>query len=80
MRKAGLRVELDERSESIGKKIREAELRKIPQMLIVGEREMQAGEVAVREHGKGDTGSAPIGSTGGVSAAAILGFVEAPGP
>ena len=53
-------MELDARSESIGKKIREAELRKIPRMLIVGEREMQAGEVAVREHGKGDTGSVSI--------------------
>jgi threonyl-tRNA synthetase len=58
--KTGLRVELDDRSESIGKKIREAELRKIPKMLIVGEREMQAGEVAVREHGKGDVGSVSI--------------------
>jgi threonyl-tRNA synthetase len=60
LQKAGLRVELDGRSESIGKKIREAELRKIPYMLIVGERELQAGEAAVREHGKGDTGSFAI--------------------
>jgi threonyl-tRNA synthetase len=60
LRKAGLRVELDARGESIGKKIREAELRKIPRMLIVGEREAQAGEVAVREHGRGDTGSLGI--------------------
>ena len=60
LRQAGLRVELDARGESIGKKIREAELRKIPRMLIVGEREMQAGEASVREHGKGDTGSASI--------------------
>jgi threonyl-tRNA synthetase len=60
LRKAGLRVELDARGESIGKKIREAELRKIPRMLIVGEREMQAGEASVREHGKGDTGSSRI--------------------
>ena len=52
--------ELDDRGESIGRKIREAELRKIPRMLIVGERELQAGEASVREHGKGDTGSAPI--------------------
>ncbi len=58
--KTGLRVELDDRSESISKKIREAELRKIPKMLVVGEREMQAGEVAVREHGKGDVGSVSI--------------------
>ena len=45
LRQAGLRVELDARGESIGRKIREAELRKIPRMLIVGERELQAGEV-----------------------------------
>jgi threonyl-tRNA synthetase len=57
LHKAGLRVELDDRSESIGRKIREAELRKIPHMLIVGEREAQEGKVSVREHGKGDTGS-----------------------
>ena len=60
LRQAGLRVELDARGESIGKKIREAELRKIPYMLIVGERELQEGQVAVREHGKGDTGSFSI--------------------
>ena len=60
LRRAGLRVELDERGESIGKKIREAELRKIPYMLVVGERERQAGEAAVREHGQGDTGSVGI--------------------
>jgi threonyl-tRNA synthetase len=57
LHKAGLRVELDDRSESIGRKIREAELRKIPHMLIVGEREAEEGTVSVREHGKGDTGS-----------------------
>ncbi|HEY5046216.1 MAG TPA: threonine--tRNA ligase [Solirubrobacteraceae bacterium] len=60
LRKAGLRVELDARSESIGRKIREAELRKIPHMLIVGEREAAAGMVSVREHRKGDTGSVSI--------------------
>ncbi len=61
LRQTGLRVELDGRGESIGKKIREAELRKIPYMLIVGEREQQAGEVALREHGAGDTGSVSVG-------------------
>jgi len=60
LQKVGLRVEIDDRSESISKKIREAELRKIPYMLIVGEREQQVGEVAVREHGQGDTGSISI--------------------
>jgi threonyl-tRNA synthetase len=53
----GLRVELDERSESVGRKIREAELRKIPYMLVVGERERSEGTVSVREHRGGDLGS-----------------------
>ncbi len=55
----GLRVELDDRGESVGRKIRDAELRRIPYMLIVGEREEAAGTVAVREHRAGDTGSVP---------------------
>ena len=50
------RVELDDRSESVGRKIREAELRKIPYMLVVGEREEQDGAVSVREHRGGDSG------------------------
>ncbi|MEA2230560.1 MAG: threonyl-tRNA synthetase [Solirubrobacteraceae bacterium] len=57
---AGLRGELDERTESIGRKIRDAELRKIPYMLVVGDREAEAGTVAVREHRVGDSGSAPV--------------------
>ena len=52
----GLRAELDDRSESVGRKIRDAELRKIPYMLVVGEREAAAGTVAVRERGAGDAG------------------------
>ena len=60
LRENGLRVELDDRGESIGRKIREAELRKISHMLVVGEREAQEGTVAVREHRKGDTGSVSI--------------------
>ena len=62
LRGAELRVELDERTESIGKKIREAEVRKLPYMLIVGDREVEAGEVAVRRHGEGDLGSMTIGA------------------
>jgi len=57
---AGLRGELDERTESIGRKIRDAELRKIPYMLVVGDREAEAGMVAVRQHRVGDSGSVPI--------------------
>jgi threonyl-tRNA synthetase len=57
---AGLRGEIDERSESVARKIREAELRKLPYMLIVGEREAAAGTVAVREHSAGDAGALAI--------------------
>jgi threonyl-tRNA synthetase len=55
-----VRAELDVRSESVGRKIRDAELRKIPYMLVLGEREAADGTVAVREHGGGDRGSLPI--------------------
>ncbi|HTJ51964.1 MAG TPA: threonine--tRNA ligase [Cyclobacteriaceae bacterium] len=48
---------LDERDEKIGRKIRDAETKKIPYMLIVGEREAAEGMVAVRRHGEGDQGS-----------------------
>ncbi len=58
---AGLRAEVDERTESVGRKIRDAELRKVPYMLVIGDREAEGGSVAVREHGHGDTGSEPVG-------------------
>jgi len=48
LREAGVRVEVDERGESLGRKIREAELRKLPYMLVVGEREAQERKVSVR--------------------------------
>lgn len=51
---------LDERDEKIGKKIRDAEVKKIPFMLIVGEKESEEGTVSIREHGKGDQGSMKI--------------------
>jgi threonyl-tRNA synthetase len=57
LRAQELRVELDARSESIGRKIRDAELRKIPYMLVVGEREQGEGTVSVREHHGADLGS-----------------------
>jgi threonyl-tRNA synthetase len=60
LRAHDLRVALDDRSESIGRKIREAELKKVPYMLIVGEREQEAGTVSVRAHGDGDTGSSTV--------------------
>jgi threonyl-tRNA synthetase len=57
LRTAGLRAELDDRDESVGRKIRDAELRKIPYMLVVGDREQERDEVGVREHHHGDRGS-----------------------
>ena len=47
---------VDDRNEKIGKKIRDNEMKKIPFMLIVGEKEEAEGKVAVRQHGKGDVG------------------------
>ena len=60
LRAAGGRVEVDERTESVGRKIREAELRKIPYMLVVGDREEEREQVSVREHRRGDVGSMPV--------------------
>jgi threonyl-tRNA synthetase len=60
LREAGLRVEVDERSESIGKKIREAEMLKVPYMLVVGDQEQETGAVAVRRHREGDQGAEPV--------------------
>ena len=57
---AGLRVELDERQEKIGYKIREAQLQKIPYMLVVGDREAAEGTVAVRSRAGGDSGREPV--------------------
>ncbi len=48
---------IDERDEKIGKKIRDAEVKKIPYMLVVGEKEQESREVSVRQHGEGDKGS-----------------------
>ena len=56
MRKAGIRVEVDSRNEKIGKKIREAELSRVPYMLVVGEKEMNENKVSIRRQGKGDLG------------------------
>ena len=60
LRAAGLRAELDERTESVGRKIRDAELRKIPYMLVVGDSEVEDDQVAVREHRQGNVGSTPL--------------------
>jgi len=57
---AGLRAELDERQEKIGYKIREAQLQKIPYMLVVGDKEVAEKAVAVRSRAKGDLGARPL--------------------
>src|SRR5262249_53093236 len=56
LRRAGLRAELNARPDKIGAKIREAQLQKIPFMLVLGDREAEAGTVSVRERSRGDLG------------------------
>ncbi len=55
-----IRTLIDMRSEKIGRKIRDAEMKKVPYMLIVGEKEMNENAVSVRKHGQGDLGSMPV--------------------
>jgi threonyl-tRNA synthetase len=56
LRSAGLRVEPNLKSEKIGAKIRDAQMQKVPFMLVIGDREMEQGNVAVRERTQGDIG------------------------
>jgi threonyl-tRNA synthetase len=60
LRAGGLRAELDERSEKLGYKIREAQVQKIPYMLVVGEREAREGTASVRKRGGEDLGALPV--------------------
>jgi len=60
LKDAGIRVEVKNENETLGKKIRGAEMQKIPYLLIVGDKEISANAVAVRERGKGDLGQMPI--------------------
>ena len=57
LRAGGLRAEVDDHTESVGRKIREAELRKVPYMLVVGDREAEERAVSLRRHGEGDLGT-----------------------
>lgn len=57
---AGIRVEVDIRSEKLGYKIREAQLEKVPYMFVIGEKEESSGSVSIRHRGRGDIGSMPI--------------------
>lgn len=60
LKAAGLRGELDDRSEKMGYKIREAETAKIPYMLVIGPKEVEAGQVSLRHHGSGDLGAMAV--------------------
>jgi threonyl-tRNA synthetase len=57
LKKSEIRAEIDDRSEKIGKKIRDTELMKVPYMLVIGEKEKNEGKVAIRRQGKGDLGT-----------------------
>ena len=54
---AGVRARLDDRSESVGRKIRDAELSKAPYMLVLGDREVESGQPSVRSHSDGELGA-----------------------
>ena len=56
----GFRVSVDERAEKIGKKIRDAEVMKVPYMTVIGEKEVENQQISVRKHGKGDLGAFTI--------------------
>jgi threonyl-tRNA synthetase len=60
LRGANLRVEVNLKSEKIGAKIRDAQIQKVPFMLILGDREMEQGNIAVRERSKGDIGGMSV--------------------
>ena len=57
---AGIRVEVDSRNEKIGYKIREAQMQRIPYMLVVGEKEATSGTVGLRKRGEGDLGAVAV--------------------
>ncbi|MDR3218550.1 MAG: threonine--tRNA ligase [Dysgonamonadaceae bacterium] len=60
LKKQGIRVIIDDRNEKIGRKIRDNELKKIPYLLVVGEKEIENNEISVRKQGEGDVGSMKI--------------------
>ena len=57
----GIRVVLDDRNEKVGYKIREAQLEKVPYMLVLGEKEVEANTVAIRSRAEGDIGTMSVG-------------------
>ncbi|MEP7255255.1 MAG: threonine--tRNA ligase [Ferruginibacter sp.] len=60
LKNADIRVEIDDRNEKIGKKIRDTEMAKVPYMLVIGEKEMNEGTASIRRQGKGDSGAKAI--------------------
>ncbi len=60
LKKHNIRAEIDERNEKIGYKIRDWEMKKIPNMLIIGEKEVESGTVSLRKHKEGDKGSCKL--------------------
>jgi threonyl-tRNA synthetase len=60
LKKADIRAELDDRSEKIGKKIRDTELMRVPYMFVIGEKEVNEHKVAVRKQGQGDQGAQDV--------------------
>jgi threonyl-tRNA synthetase len=73
LRDAGLRVELDDRNEKMGYKIREAQTQKVPYMLVMGDKEVQNGQVSVRNRFQGDEGAESLAAF----VTKIKGFIEA---
>jgi threonyl-tRNA synthetase len=60
LKDAGFRIHLDDRNEKLQAKIRDAQMQKIPYMLVIGAKEAEAGTVAVRHRAKGDLGPRPL--------------------
>jgi threonyl-tRNA synthetase len=60
LRAAGVRAEVDARSESVGRRIREGELAKVPYLVVVGDREAEAGAVSLRARHGEDVGTSPL--------------------
>jgi len=57
LKNADIRCEIDDRSEKIGKKIRDTEIAKVPYMLVIGEKEVNENKISIRRQGKGDLGA-----------------------
>ena len=71
-----IRAAVDERAERAGKKIRDAELRKVPYMLVVGEKEEQSDTISVRRHAEGDLGSMSVETFAGLINTEISGQID----